>query len=115
MKIVIPAFQALSFMYFPAYPVFPAIQALLFMFRDMTTMPGCHSSLYPVNPMVLTVQVMRLTTTHFAVSHLVMNTPVLVGQAVIYFCPPRMASSKTAIICHGNICDAKKSGQQSGK
>jgi hypothetical protein len=98
-------------MYFPAHPVFPVIQALLFVFRDMATMPGCHSAFIPANLMVPTVQVMRLTMTHLPVSYLMMNTAVLISQAVIYFCPPRMMSGKMAIRCHGNIRDAKKSCQ----
>jgi hypothetical protein len=95
----------------PAYMIFLAVQPVLFVFRDMTIMPGSHPSFFFTDPVIPSVQVMRLTPAHVTIFHFIMDAVILIVQAVIHFSAAGMIFCKTAILCHGNIRNTQKSNK----
>jgi hypothetical protein len=84
------------------------VQPVLFMFGDMTPMPGSHPSFFLADLVIPAVQVMRFTPAHIAVFHFMMNTAVLFIQAVVNLRTARMIFCKTAVLGHGYVRNSKK-------
>jgi hypothetical protein len=82
------------------------------MFGNMSIMTVSHSSFFSANSPVIAVNIMRLTTTHLAICYFVIDPPILIVQALIYFSTAGMPGSEAAILRHRYIRDAKKSNKQ---
>jgi hypothetical protein len=109
------AFGFLRSVNFPANMILLMIQAVLFMFCDMTTMPGSHISFFLPDLMIALVEMIRLPSAHITIFHFIIDAMVLIIQTMIHFCPTRMRFCKMAILCHGNICDSKKCYKKRGE
>jgi len=80
--------------------IFTVVQSVLFMTADMTIVAERHPSLFPADPVILTVQVMRLVPAHIAISYLIMDTTILIMQPLVYFSSSWMIFSKVSILGH---------------
>jgi hypothetical protein len=74
----------------------------------VATVPGCHPSFLMADLVIPLMKIAGLPFAHIAISHVMINTAVLVIQAMIYFGPAWMGFCKTTILCHGNICHCKE-------
>ena len=72
-------------MNFVAYMILLTVQAVLFMFRDVTVVTGSHPSFFFPNLLIPFVQVVGYPTTHFTIFNLVMYPVILFIQSVVYF------------------------------
>ena len=66
----------------------------------MTIMPESHPSFFPADPVILTVQVMRLVPAHIAIFYFIMDTTVLIMQPLVYFSSSWMIFNKASILGH---------------